>query len=296
MASREVALWERIKSVTSSARVKEAVIPIDTINEFREDRGIKFIISMSTALSKKPTNLDQNTKQGFNPFLPYNPDTFVGCIHGTHNLLLNKFAVIDYHLILATTDFQPQFSPLSESDFAALWDVIDLMSFIGFFNGGPLSGASQPHKHMQLMPPPHNDPIFPSFEAPIAQLIDKISSPPGEIFRIKEFTFKHSCLVLDQERLKQPNPEKHLSEMYETLLISQDLKGFEHGEKSYNFLMSRKWMLLVPRSVAKFGNIQINSIGFLGSILLKTTEDMEKLKEVGPMGVLEHVTFPEPKS
>jgi hypothetical protein len=69
------------------------------------------------------------------------------------------------------------------------------MNFLGFFNGGPLSGAryfsfffffyitfldySQPHKHLQLLPPPVSDSTRPSFEAPIESLINRVSVVPG---------------------------------------------------------------------------------------------------------------------
>jgi len=210
--------------------------------------------------------------------------------------LLNKYNVVDYHLILATEDFQPQTDPLTESDFAALWNVVSTTSFLGFFNGGPLSGASQPHKHLQLLPPPTSDAATgSSFEASFEQLISKVPASPGQIFKIPEFGFKHSCLFLDPTELQQENPSNYLCRTYQLLLQSQGLLNTKSGEKSYNFLMTQRWMMVVPRSNEKYGNISVNSIGFLGSMLVKTQQELEKLKESGPMTILQNVTFPDNK-
>jgi len=39
---------------------------------------------------------------------------------GTHNLILNKFNVVPYHLLLTTIDFQDQNDLISKNDFKAL--------------------------------------------------------------------------------------------------------------------------------------------------------------------------------
>lgn len=57
---------------------------------------------------------------------------FVTDINDSHNLLLNKYNVVDYHMVLSTKAFVPQTDPLNESDFAALY--VSLFHFpIAFF-------------------------------------------------------------------------------------------------------------------------------------------------------------------
>ncbi|NIO40609.1 MAG: phosphorylase, partial [Burkholderiales bacterium] len=46
-------------------------------------------------------NIDQSD-MAMNPFLPYGKDLFVSDISETHLALLNKFNVIDYHLLIVT--------------------------------------------------------------------------------------------------------------------------------------------------------------------------------------------------
>jgi len=57
-------------------------------------------------LKKKPTNntsSNQDTKKKFNPFLPYDENLYIQKTpNNLHNVLLNKFSVIKYHILLTT--------------------------------------------------------------------------------------------------------------------------------------------------------------------------------------------------
>ncbi|PHH64726.1 hypothetical protein CDD81_3988 [Ophiocordyceps australis] len=109
---------------------------------------------------------------------------FVTDIGPTHYLVLNKFCIVPEHFILATTALRQQTHVLEPADIAAAWACIiayepansqentdksdppqqemdikadpnnkqgDNGLFV-FFNSGPESGASQPHRHIQLLP------------------------------------------------------------------------------------------------------------------------------------------------
>jgi len=257
----------------------------------------KFIISVSTALNKKPAGEVNATKSAEikrNPFLPPEPDLFVEEILGTHNLVLNKFNVVDHHLILATKDFQHQSEPLNSKDFAALWAVISSLNCLGFYNCGPLSGASQPHKHLQLLPLP----MLPSssYDCPVESLIFQTPTTQNKPFIIENMPFKHASVILDQRELNTGTDDilqqsgKYIADTYCNLLDNLKKDG-SLGEFSYNFLMTKKWMLVVPRKEEKYGNISINSLGFSGALLVRTAEDLQILKSVGPMHLLEQLTF-----
>ncbi len=72
--------------------------------------------------------------------------------------MLNKFAVVPEHFILATSAFEPQTHLLSAADLAATLaclEAYDGGQLFAFFNSGPHSGASQPHRHVQLLPVEH---------------------------------------------------------------------------------------------------------------------------------------------
>lgn len=79
--------------------------------------------------------------------------------------MLNKFAIVPEHFILATASFAPQTHLLTPADLGAARACIDAYKAAGdgdgegggrrlfvFFNSGEHSGASQPHRHLQLLP------------------------------------------------------------------------------------------------------------------------------------------------
>jgi len=86
--------------------------------------------------------------------------------NNTHTLLLNKFCILRPQVVIHTTDFQPQSEPLNESDVRVGVEVLRAFcrpeegegegeGYMLFFNCGVGSGASQAHKHMQVVPRPH---------------------------------------------------------------------------------------------------------------------------------------------
>jgi len=74
----------------------------------------------------------------------------------------NKFAVVPLHFLLVTKHFESQTFPLTPPQLIAAYQV--LLSFydakrsadspagelLCFYNCGEMSGASQPHKHVQV--------------------------------------------------------------------------------------------------------------------------------------------------
>jgi sulfate adenylyltransferase (ADP) / ATP adenylyltransferase len=80
----------------------------------------------------------------------------------SHNLVLNKFPVIENHFILATLKNKAQTQILEEDDIAVTyeclksWDGVvvdgDMRRLYAFFNSGEYSGASQAHRHIQFLP------------------------------------------------------------------------------------------------------------------------------------------------
>lgn len=80
----------------------------------------------------------------------------------THVLVLNKFPIIEGHFILATKEFKEQTDDLEISDLEATFQCLQAWeennestrskALFAFFNSGPHSGASQPHRHIQFLP------------------------------------------------------------------------------------------------------------------------------------------------
>lgn len=58
-------------------------------------------------------------KKPVNPFLPYDDKLWVSHLSDTHTLLLNKFNVVEHHLLVVTRSFKSQLDSLQLSDFEA---------------------------------------------------------------------------------------------------------------------------------------------------------------------------------
>ena len=57
----------------------------------------------------------------------------------------------------------------------------------------------------------------------------------------------------------------------------------------YNLLATRDWMMLVPRARAESHGINVNAMGFAGSLLVKNPEQLQRLQELGPLELLKQV-------
>jgi ATP adenylyltransferase len=55
--------------------------------------------------------------------LPYEEELYVRHVLPNHVLLLNKFNVVEHHLLVVTREFEQQTDPINAEDFAATWEV-----------------------------------------------------------------------------------------------------------------------------------------------------------------------------
>jgi ATP adenylyltransferase len=152
-------LWPAILQQTEHALRCGALRPIETTETLIDEGGVRFLVRQVSSLARKEqTRQEHKVKAGegsaFNPFLPYEQDLFVADISDTHVALLNKFNVIDHHLLIVTRCFELQEALLDLADFAALTACMAEFDGIGFYNGGVQAGASQRHKHLQIVPLP----------------------------------------------------------------------------------------------------------------------------------------------
>lgn len=291
------ALWPRVQAQTEQALQTGALQPIETDYTWVEQDGIRFLVRIVSNLARKEAvgiELAQGQSKsgpGRNPFLPYDPDLFVADLSPTHLCLLNKFNVIDHHLLIVTRGFEAQENLLTLADFQALWICLDQIHGLGFYNAGRVAGASQPHKHLQLVPLP----LTPSGpEMPIAAVLPAEFSQP-EVTSLPNLPFLHGIAPLHLEERVSPSVAAiAMLECYTQLLATLDLQSrrSETGQPqtdAYNLLITRQWLLLVPRSQESFASISINALGFAGALLVRNSEQMQLLQQIGPMTVLKNV-------
>ena len=192
-------LWSKTTERTKTARESGALKSIETEYHLIQQHDIPFVVRTLPNIvrkelaQKKQQQQEKQTGTKINPFLPYEPDLFVGDISATHLCLLNKFNVADNHLLIVTRAFESQTDLLNLADFTALWFCLQEIDGLAFFNGGKVAGASQPHKHLQLIPLPFlPNVVHLPLETAIANT--NFHTSPGTI---DPFTFKHSIASLN---------------------------------------------------------------------------------------------------
>jgi ATP adenylyltransferase len=225
-----------------------------------------------------------------NPFLPYEPAMFVANASPTHVCLLNKFNVVDDHLLIVTREFEDQQSPLTEADFAALWTCMTEYDALGFYNAGAAAGASQPHKHLQMVPLPlaSSGPTV-----PIDPLIDR-AVIKGRIGHLDGFPFRHALARHEPQAFETSSDAASAllgcyQQMMEAVGLGDGLRSADSRTAAYNLLVTRRWMLLVPRSREHFEGISLNALAFAGALLVRDSEQLQLLKRCGPMTALRYV-------
>jgi sulfate adenylyltransferase (ADP) / ATP adenylyltransferase len=83
-----------------------------------------------------------------------------------------------------------------------------------------------------------------------------------------------------------------LLEAYQNLLRSLSCYLNPEQAAPYNLLVTRNWMFLVPRSQESYAEIPVNSLGFAGALLVRNAEQLELLKTIHPMTLLQKVGIP----
>ena len=142
-------LRQTVIARTESAIACGALHSIETEHEILQQDGMTFVVRVATNLLRKAQDRQRRKKtepnkgEEFNPFLPPEPELRVADISDTHLAVLNKFNVVDRHLLIVTRDFEHQEMLLTQADFEALWLCLREYPSLGFYNGGAAAGASQ---------------------------------------------------------------------------------------------------------------------------------------------------------
>ena len=295
-------LWPAILRQTEHALRCGALRPIETTQALIEDGGMPFLVRQVSSLARKEETRQAGTGTGrveagrrgvINPFLPYDPDLFVADLSDTHLALLNKFNVLDHHLLIVTRCFKPQEALLDPTDFSALVTCMAEFDGLGFYNGGAQAGASQRHKHLQIVPLPLGESGPP---LPIESVLAS-ARMDGPIGTVPALHFRHAFARLELGPAASRHAAQSAFDCYRALLEAVDLKAIEvdgelHQSTPYNLLVTRRWMLLVPRSAEYVDGISVNALGFAGSLFVRDAAQMQLVKRLGPMTVLQRVAVP----
>jgi len=174
-----------------------------------------------------------------------------------HVVLLNKYPVQSCHLLLISGEWQPQQGWLEGQDWQAVAKVAADTGGLWFFNSSALAGASQPHRHLQLLPRQGDEPSCPLAES-INQQLRQEHPPWPWAYRISPRLDPLGC--------------SDLAEIYAG--HSRDLGLGEPGLQDqplhpYNLIFDDSWFLTVRRLREHCAGFSVNGLGFAGYLLVR---------------------------
>ena len=225
-----------------------------------------------------------------NPFLPWEPQLEIERIHNHHVLILNKYPVQRGHMLLITQGWASQIDWLQPEDWRALVQVDRDSTGLWFFNSGPRAGASQPHRHLQLLPRHPGECICPRLSW-FMQRLHKPSASTGNEQSIDPL-FKN-CVIADRPLSSDPDKEANLlNDLYRSLALQLGL-GDQSSQQPpaipYNLLLTKSWMALIKRSQEKVKGFSVNALGFAGYLPATDRSDLTWLQSHGGEQLLRQV-------
>ncbi|WP_420555163.1 hypothetical protein [Neptuniibacter marinus] len=277
-------LWKDAAEVAKSATKAGALNSFKTSMLSVQEGDLNFHVRILENLQNKPTpdsSLAKLNQSKPDPFLPHEKALFVTNIGDKHKCLLNKYNVVDEHLLLVTQAFEEQNTALNKNDFYALHRCLCAAPALAFYNSGKTAGASQTHKHLQLIKVPETVEQLIAFNPQLSKLHDEV---PREL---DSLPFRHAALALPkdiftEEKIQNGDGAAQLQNFYNRLRMTLGIE--KDGEKiasAYNLLLSHHWMLMVPRTGENFSGVSLNALAFSGSILVKSEAQAHEIIEAG---------------
>ncbi len=250
-------LWAVAEERGTAALADGAIEPLATRTVTVDDGGVQVVVHVLASARAKPTG-------GSDALAREDPRLELGDLEPGYRVILNRFPVVQPHLLLVSREFVAQEAPLGPGDFAALGACLDAIDGVAFYNAGREAGASQSRRHLQLV------------RAPLAG--GETRTPIDAALRRNALPFPHAW------------GPRHRSAgaayaAYRALLARVGLEP----EQPYNLVVTRDWMLVVPRTRACFEDVAVNALGFAGAMLVGSDAQLALVRAIGPMRVLRHV-------
>ena len=267
--------WEKALDQTRLAIENESLFPLKTYiitNDLYQKND--FIIRR---LDTSKFNKKNFYGPKLNPFCPWEKILEIDKIGNYHQLILNKYPVQKGHILLITNTWKPQNGWLDINDFIAIQKVNKDTTGLWFFNSSPTAGASQPHRHFQLLRRSKGE-----ISCPREKWFLEINSDKDADSKLKKniivskFNFLENSLSLFEIYL----------ELAKKLGLGDPIND-KKPKFPYNVLITNKWIAIIKRSNDHIHGFSINGLGFAGYLLVTDKSDINYIRKIGPEKLLE---------
>ena len=267
--------WRKALKQTEISIKNNALFPLKTVDISKEIyKSNDFIIRrLDTSVFRKNKIIGPKP----NPFRPWDKNLEINSIGKFHQLILNKYPVQKGHLLLITNRWKAQNGWLEEEDWLAIKKVNLDTTGLWFFNSCKEAGASQPHRHIQLLRRDSSERNCPREDWFL------------NFLRKKNNNKFNDCIVVSKLDIN-----KNYDSLYKIYLkLSRKIglgspKTDKVPKKAYNLLITNKWIAIIKRSKDNVYGFSINSLGFAGYLLVTELSNISYLKKNGPEKLLEN--------
>lgn len=226
---------------------------------------------------------------------PFEAGIFIMNFGSTHRLLFNKNMVLPEHVLVVTTESEPQYAEVSEGDFYYGFLTLSAINGLCFYNSDRTAGSSQLHKHLQVV----------SLNSLKTQILEALDEAAGEAkpavegysqdsaVEIPQFEgYKVACVRL---RAFDPNANlkkqaQYLKQVYHSLKAKLDADG---QEKSFNLLFTKDWMLVALRKQENLFGASFNALSVAGSLLAKDSMMFQTLESKSAKEIFDEILVQE---
>lgn len=293
MSMSDLSLHNHISSVFNRAveteyiRFSEKDISVQAHEGYLVGEPYTYKVIRLDSLVDRPESNDGHK----DPFSQPEPELAIDLNYSdSHFLVLNRFPVLFGHFMMVTKEFESQNNPLSLNEIGSIFQILTTLGdnpeqrkWFAFYNCGPESGASQPHKHIQFMSIPEK---FKTIPERILEL--------ERIENIERMQPNISFAYCIERVMEGPVDAEALFMIYVSLLrrVLTLAKRCGIEKISYSFCCTTKYIFLVPRKSAKADSIfGVNACAFMGLMICKDDATEQYIKSKSPEEVLKKVTI-----
>lgn len=213
-------------------------------------------------------------------------------ISKTHSIVYNKYPVFKDHLLVITRAYENQSIRLTANDLIVTYQTLFAVKGFAFYNSSKVAGASQEHKHLQVLGYENFDNDFfkqirKSFEH--VQLTDKEEYKQVQCWVFEEWIYAGIKFRKVGSKDTQEEYAEYLKKVYE---LGMGLLGQYHNTTDYNLVMGEDYLLVVPRSQEKFqGKVSLNGFALIGSLAATSNEKAALMAEANYRDIFNEIIY-----
>lgn len=276
-------LGENIRdTVSRSGDLVEPIDVVESANVVDSSSGLSFLLVRAAAQNpKKRTQSEEDPLSSF-------PEEMIVREFESYLLVLNKFPVFQGHSLLVTKEFVPQSARLTRLDLDALHRCVYAADALGFYNSHQISGSSQPHRHLQLVPVASVSDVIGGRQK-LPGIFAEIDKTPHEFWRWSSKTpffpvvrrlpafgddVAHGLVRLpdratfDVDFGKKGGFADALLRSYVVLASDLGILGID-DDAPHNVLIYKDWILVVKRSQPSAFGVSVNGLAFAAILLIR---------------------------